>query len=845
MTNSIPNVGQHSSDSSYEDLETSKSWAEEAKAWAISEDLVNDEDYSAKYWAYVAQGASDSGGQNNTASNLGTGEGVYSHKDIFDLQFKSILGSGGTSITSDETTITISSSSTESFSNVGDGIGTYYGLNGSDRQFRSFKGSGGTTVTEASGIITIDSSATETFSTIGTGTAVYDGIVEGDRQFRSLVPTGHITISESNGDISIGNSPQNALETAYDTTKLVPPYGTNTVQTTLDAIITELRSLTAGTTLQGSWDADLNSPDLVTAIPNNGDYWIVSVNGSTDLGGITDWSVGDWALFTGNIWTKVDNSAEPVLAEGVIYDPTLWENLYYGTAPTNVQSALDGILPKLRDTFAMSRANFFAMKQNRIDKAAGNGFIHFGADNDEGDSDNEKVNEGLVCINGKDGSNNEFYNTFSIGAVYDEEFTRGNSITGHAVALIDGIRHDIIGTRTALNRDQLAFITLEDIPQANKRYNPITGVSTTVVDSYGINDAAACIEGAILNGNFRNGSTNWTPSSGVTISGNGIDFSTSTSSGKGASLGAFTGDVPVGEYYLRFHSTGNGVLEFTINPTTGSGNDFQRSFNVVQGNNTMLIPSDSGWSFDGSYNRFGIRDVVGTEYNGIITNISLLPTDEEVIYTRKDLVILESWYEDVRIKDIVYPVGNVQFGNSTLYPGLDNTLVDPEYSAFGDWEGSDAQAGYGIKWSEMSVDERVAFASDDNNNIFIEGDALIQVRYRFRCISGFGNKWQEYHPEWESPYVDRDIDDDQFRLRYDTLNWVSPKGQLITGSDFTTDDSDARGFYYSDYREYQRTGPVGKGAWTASLDASGNRPSGISYNGICNAIPVALIQRRP
>lgn len=59
---------------------------------------------------------------------------------------------------------------------------------------------------------------------------------------------------------------------------------------------------------RGTWDADTNVPDLPAVTPNQGDYYVVGVAGSTDLGGITDWQVGDWAIFNGTNWEKVDNT---------------------------------------------------------------------------------------------------------------------------------------------------------------------------------------------------------------------------------------------------------------------------------------------------------------------------------------------------------------------------------------------------------------------------------------------------------------------------------------------------------------------------------------------------------
>lgn len=57
---------------------------------------------------------------------------------------------------------------------------------------------------------------------------------------------------------------------------------------------------------QGTWDASTGSPPTTT--PTKGWYYIVTVSGSTNLSGITDWVVGDWAIYNGTAWNKVDNT---------------------------------------------------------------------------------------------------------------------------------------------------------------------------------------------------------------------------------------------------------------------------------------------------------------------------------------------------------------------------------------------------------------------------------------------------------------------------------------------------------------------------------------------------------
>lgn len=65
-----------------------------------------------------------------------------------------------------------------------------------------------------------------------------------------------------------------------------------------------------GLSPKGSWNADTNTPDLSALSPNIGDYYLVSVAGSTSLGGITVWEINDWAVFTDSGWVK--NIASPV-----------------------------------------------------------------------------------------------------------------------------------------------------------------------------------------------------------------------------------------------------------------------------------------------------------------------------------------------------------------------------------------------------------------------------------------------------------------------------------------------------------------------------------------------------
>jgi hypothetical protein len=84
------------------------------------------------------------------------------------------------------------------------------------------------------------------------------------------------------------------------------------------------------------WDADTNTPALASGSGNKGHYYKVSVAGTTDLDGITDWQVGDWAIYNGTAWDKVDNTETVVSVAGKVGavvldtdDVSEGSNLYY------------------------------------------------------------------------------------------------------------------------------------------------------------------------------------------------------------------------------------------------------------------------------------------------------------------------------------------------------------------------------------------------------------------------------------------------------------------------------------------------------------------------------------
>ena len=65
---------------------------------------------------------------------------------------------------------------------------------------------------------------------------------------------------------------------------------------------------------KGSWNANTNTPIVSSGAGENGDYYIVSVAGSTTIDGVSVWEPGDTIIFNGglSVWEKVLGTKTPL-----------------------------------------------------------------------------------------------------------------------------------------------------------------------------------------------------------------------------------------------------------------------------------------------------------------------------------------------------------------------------------------------------------------------------------------------------------------------------------------------------------------------------------------------------
>jgi len=65
---------------------------------------------------------------------------------------------------------------------------------------------------------------------------------------------------------------------------------------------------------KGTWDASSNNPELTSGIGKKGNYYIVSQAGSTSIDNESNWEVGDWIIFSGTEWQRLNTADGTVQA---------------------------------------------------------------------------------------------------------------------------------------------------------------------------------------------------------------------------------------------------------------------------------------------------------------------------------------------------------------------------------------------------------------------------------------------------------------------------------------------------------------------------------------------------
>jgi hypothetical protein len=176
----------------------------------------------------------------------------------------------------------------------------YIGTGASNQRFQKYIASG-TSSQFLKGDGSLDSTTYEPSITAGTTLQYY----RGDKTFQTL----DTNVVPENGAIYFTEPRvRSTVLTGLNLTGGGTIAATDSILQAFGKVQNQISALVGSVYYAGTWNASTNSPTLASGTGTKGYYYIVTTAGSTNLDGITDWKIGDWAIFNGTTWDKVDNT---------------------------------------------------------------------------------------------------------------------------------------------------------------------------------------------------------------------------------------------------------------------------------------------------------------------------------------------------------------------------------------------------------------------------------------------------------------------------------------------------------------------------------------------------------
>jgi hypothetical protein len=489
---------------------------------------------------------------------------------------------------------------------------------------------------------------------------------------------------------------------------------------------------------QGTWNASTNTPTLTSSVGTKGYYYVVSVAGNTDLNGITDWKVGDWAVYNGTAWQKVDNTDAVTSVNGYTGTVVLTQTDISGTVPTSRTLtagtgltgggdlsadrtfAIDSTVATLTGTQTLTNKTLTSPKANEILDTNGNEIL--------GLSPTTSATDYLVVKNGigvgvplhlyADGSSTNTglhiqpkgtgLVTISDGTDFNKGIRfRSSGSAASAVTLLDAVATAgrVVtlpdATTTLVGRDTTDTLTNKSISGSTNTLSNIGNASLTN-SAITINGTSTSLGGSINVGTVT--SVDLTASTGISVSGGPVTGSgsitvTNTAPDQTVVLTAGTG-ISTSGTYPSFTVT-NTAPDQTVALTAGTGISTSGTYPNFTITNTA--PSSGGTVTSVT----GTAPVVSSGGNTPAISMAAATGSVNGYLTSTDWTTFNS-----KAPAVTYTTNYVPYGQGTTTPALSaNFTYDPTLKNL---IAPQVKASNGIVVNSNTVSASYTIATGDN-----------------------------------------------------------------------------------------------------------------------------------